>query len=117
MNKRECCRAVFSALENAHNESGSALQISEIMKKRLECACSIISKMTENDEAELSQAIVSQSGLSVVMECDDELLLERENGQIHPFFNLIKKFDKFSFSKARNDRLRITLTIGKPWVN
>lgn len=117
MNKRECCRAVFSALENAHNESGSALQISEIMRQRLECACSIISEMTENEETEFLQAIASPSGLSVVMECDDELLLEREDGQMHLFFNLIKKFDRFSFSKARDDRLRITLIMDKPWVN
>lgn len=117
MNKRECCRAVFSVLENARNESGSVLQISEIMKKRLECACSIISKMTENEETEFSQAILSPSGLSVIMECDDELFLEREDGQMRPFFNLLKKFDRFSFSKAGDDRLRITLIMDKPWVN
>lgn len=117
MNERECRRAVFSALENAHNENGSALQISDITKKRLECACSMISKITEDDTAEFSQVIVSPAGLSVVMECDDELLLERENGQMHPFFNLIKEFDRFSFAKAGDDRLRITLEMDRPWVN
>lgn len=114
MNKRECCRAVFSALEGAHDENGAALKIGEITKKRIESACSIIVKMIEDGEAELMQAIVSPAGLAIVLECDDELSME--NGRSHPFFNLIGKFDKFSFSKAKDDRLRITLTMDKLWV-
>lgn len=115
MNKRECCRAVFSALERAQSENGSVYEISEITKKRLEMACSAICKMSENDEIELMQTVVSPAGISVVLECDDELLLE--NGRTHPFFSLIGKFDKFQFSKAQDDRLRVTLTMDKPWVN
>lgn len=115
MNKRECCRAVFSALEGAHDENGAALKISEITKKRIESACSIIEKMTENGEAELIRAVVLPAGFAIVLECDDELSME--NGRSHPFFHLIGKFDKFSFSKAKDDRLRITLTMDKLWVN
>lgn len=115
MNKRECCRAVFSALEGAQDESGVALEISEITKKRLEIVCSVIGEMSADAGVEIAQIMVSRAGLTIVLECDDELLLE--NGNTHPFFSLIGKVDKFSFSKAKVDRLRITLTMDRLWVN
>lgn len=115
MNKRECCRAVFTVLEGAHDENGAALKISEITRKRIESACSIIGKMAEGGEIELMRVAASSTGLAIVLECDDELSME--NGRSHPFFYLIGKFDKFSFSKAKDDRLRITMTMDKLWVS
>lgn len=115
MNKRECCRTVFSALEGAHDKNGVALKISDLTKKRIEIACGIISKMSEEDGLELVQVVALPEKLVVTLECDDELLFE--NGKTHPFFSLINKFDKFSFSKAEDDRLRIILIMDKLWVN
>lgn len=62
-----------------------------------------------DDELKPVNATVNGSAVSVVLECDFELLME--DGCSHPFFSLINKFDSVSFSKAREDILRITLTV------
>lgn len=114
MNKRKCCRAVYSALETAQNQSNGKLMANELTKKRIESACSIIDVIVADGEIELMQTIVSPAGLSVILECDFELSIS--NDGTCSFFRLIRKFDKFSFSKVRDDRLRITLTMNNLWV-
>lgn len=76
--------------------------------------CPLLEQLTEADDLEFVSASTGMAGLSVVLECDDELLME--NGRSHTFFSLVNSFDTLSFSKAADDRLRITLTMSSAWV-
>ena len=97
--------------------SGALSQVSEIGEQAdrwLAEVCPLLEQLTEAEELEFVNASACKTGLSVVLECDDELLME--NGRSHPFFSLIGSFDAFSFSKAADVRLRITLTMSSAWV-
>lgn len=107
MDKENCSRAI----------SGALLQVGEI-GEQADCwlaeICPLLEQLTEPEDMEFVGALAGKTGLSVILECDDELLME--NGRSHPFFSLINSFDALSFSKAADDRLRITLTMSSAWV-
>ena len=107
MDKESYSRAISGALS-----PGS--EIGEQADRWLAEVCPLLEQLTEAEELEFVNASACKTGLSVVLECDDELLME--NGRSHPFFSLIGSFDAFSFSKAADDRLRITLTMSSAWV-
>lgn len=97
--------------------SGALLQASKIGEQAdrwLAEVSPLLEQLTESEDMEFVGASSGKTGLSVVLECDDELLME--NGRSHPFFSLINSFDALSFSKAADDRLRITLTMSSAWV-
>lgn len=107
MEKENCYHTISGALSQISAVGGQA-------DRWLAEVCPLLEQLTEADDLEFVNASTSMAGLSVVLECDDELLME--NGCSHSFFSLVNRFDALSFSKAADDRLRITLTMSSAWV-
>lgn len=70
-------------------------------------SCSIIDKMVDDGELEFIMSVISSGCLVVILECDYYISLD--DCDKHPFFKLIQMFDRLSFLKVNNNRLRIKL--------
>lgn len=107
MAQKGCYCAVCSALETGEispSQKESSLEWARSV-------CSIIDEMVANGDVEFMQSTMSSDNLAVELGCDFDLSLDR--GRTHLFFELTGRFDKLSFSKVREDRLRIVLTKGE----
>lgn len=67
----------------------------------------IVDKMFEDHEIDTTKCNIQSNCLEITLECNFNILFE--DGISHPFFDIINKFDKFSFSCRKSGRLSIDL--------
>lgn len=106
MAQKGCFNAVCTVLETA----GISLSKDESVLAWAKSVCAIVDEMAANGEVEFMQSTMSSGNLEIELGCDFDLSLD--GGRTHLFFELTNRFDELSFSKVREDRLRIVLTKG-----
>lgn len=105
---------ICDLIDDAVNTSKVRLAVFDGAKENLSDVCILVEELTKKVDLEdvYVEADSDIRELSVCILCD-ELVLER--GRSDSFFELIKMADSFSFSKEKEDMLKISLYFYHVW--
>lgn len=110
-----CYNAVIEAVSEATEQFKQLYTLNHERYSGLLTICKKVDELFDNIEClcmDVSVYDVPVKRLSIEMECED-IILQDESQQA--FLNAVQMFGSFSFSKTKNDNLRISLNIDDMW--
>ena len=114
MEYKPCYSEVAGIITEASQHFGDSYLLQEEKFTRMRDICAIIDKLVPDLDAESLDVSIDETSkrLNIGFECDEMVL---EHGRTSDFFKLIKMVDSFSFSKVKEDVMRVDFNIEGMW--
>lgn len=116
MIEKNCYTEVVGLVKEAELRFASRFAVDKKVEQKLKAICSDIDKMITKLEFDYYEVAIDDTIKRLTVSLfGDEVILEGE--QMESFFILARKLSSFSFSKSKDDGLRIDLNIDGLWVS
>jgi len=114
-----CRDATFEIIEEASDEFGDSYFLNEEKYGKLNEICELVDEVVCDEDFECKAVTVdvdtTRKELIFNIECD-EIILHNRHGMANPFYKLAALVDMITFSKARQDCLRIEIALSGLWL-
>lgn len=116
MIEKNCYTEVIGLVKEAETRFASSFTVDKEVEQKLKSVCSDIDEIITKLEFDYYEVAVDDTIKRLTISLfGDEIILEGK--QMKLFFALTNKLNSFSFSKTKEDGLRIDLNIDGLWVD